>query len=508
MGLEYLNSAGLSDWEIAIATAHSLSLAEIIQFKQIDALRIAAESNDIKALLKLGFWLLLHQPTFEQGVTLLQRAHKDLHIDPAAFSHGEDLQGFASLLKRTQSLDENAFLLSAEGLDIVLTAAREALNNRDFTSFERCLNLAIYIRPSLDDDIAALVAESIRTAEQSGIDFIRVPPATVQSCLERRCGKLDYSDAFTLGRALCGLPCGAVAAEKIVKATNFRKGAALLLRAADDGHEDAWLHLYRLHSNHETSIANPQMARFCLEKAAATGRAIARRKLGATVLREATSLVEWERGISLLFLASQGKDELSTQLLKTLVLKVEGEELEARTVIAGVARIAPWLAIRLQLSRDFGLTKSEALTVDPFHGERAWGLVVGQNPFVTRLATPRAIPALSPEILERLNSAARFFAQIRSEGYSVEGDMRQRGMTQRTVFARLHLDEEMFFAKANASVLDALKEGSKWSYRVRQLLAIAFNDDPEGAPQGRAAVRSKRNEEGQFVSAAAEQGVG
>ena len=207
---------------------------------------------------------------------------------------------------------------------------------------------------------------------------------------------------------------GLLQPKKIVKATNYRKGAALLMRAADDGQEAAWLHLYHLHSNHETSIANPQMARFCLEKAVASGQVVAMRKLGATILRDATSLIEWERGIGLLFQAARADDRLSLQLLSTLVLKVESEEFEARTAIAEVARIAPWLAIRLQLSRDFGLTKSEALTVDPFQGERAWGLVINQNPFITRLAKPRAIPALSAEVLERLKRSGTLF--LRNSG--------------------------------------------------------------------------------------------
>ena len=504
MGLEYLSSSGLSDGGIAIAIAHSLSLAEVIQFRQIDALRIAADFNDVKAQLKLGFWLLLHQPTFSEGVALLQQAHKDLHVDPTAFSNGVSPQGFANLLQRAQSIDHTAFSLSTDGFEIVMTATKETLASRDFTSFERCLKLAIYIRPGLDDDIAALVAEAIRLVEQSGTDFLKVPPEIVQACLERRCGKLDYSDAFILGRALCGLPCGPMEAAQIVKDTNYRKGAALLLRAADDGQDDAWLHLYRLHSNHETSIANTQMARFCLEKAAATGRVVAMRKLGATVLRDATLLVEWERGIALLFQASREGDQLSAQLLSTLVLEVDGGEAEARVTIAEVARIAPWLAVRIQLSRDFGLTKSEALTVDPLQGERAWGLVVGQNPFVTRLGSPRAIPAISSEILERLHTAARFFSQIKTDGYVVEGDMRQRGMTQRAVFARLHLDDATFFANANASVLDALKEGPKWGYRVRKLLTLAFSDDMDGPPP-QLAFRSKRDGDGRLASAAADQ---
>ena len=44
----------------------------------------------------------------------------------------------------------------------------------------------------------------------------------------------------------------------------------------------------------------------------------------------------------------------------------------------------PRLAVRIELARQFGLTKLEALCVDPVDGARPWGLVVGRNPFVAK----------------------------------------------------------------------------------------------------------------------------
>lgn len=325
--------------------------------------------------------------------------------------------------------------------------------------------------------MADLVIALVRLAEESGQALKGgLSPASVQGCLESRCGHGDYRAAYTLGRALCGIHCGSVAFTSLVVATNFRKGAALLLRAADDGCDDAWLHLYRLHADILTSVTNTHMARFFLEKAANAGKTEAMRKLGASVLREAYSLREWEQGIHWLFRASRESDELAQQLLRSLVIPLEGSDTDAKMAIDEVARIAPWLAVRLQLSRDFGLTKLEALTVSPADGAREWGLVIGQNPFITqpRLSAPRAVPALSDGALTRLRAAADFFAQVRRDGSTVEGDLRHRSRTQRIAFQRHHLDEGMFFAEATSSKLDILRHGPKWAVRVKKLLATAL----------------------------------
>ena len=125
----------------------------------------------------------------------------------------------------------------------------------------------------------------------------------------------------------------------------------------------------------------------------------------------------------------------------------------------------------------FGLTKLEALTVDPAQGERAWGLVVGRNPFIcqTRLSAPRAVPALSPAILVDLRRAAAFFEQARGKAGGIEGDLRRRSLVQRRAFERHHLVETMFFAKVSSTVLDALRHGPKWAFRSRQPLQSALS---------------------------------
>jgi hypothetical protein len=275
---------------------------------------------------------------------------------------------------------------------------------------------------------------------------------------------------------LCGIDLGCVPATAVAQSQNMRKGAALLLRAADAGCDAAWLHLYRIHADHRLSVSNPQMARFFLEKAALRGVSEAQRRLGALVLRSAATLAEAEQALGWLHQAAGQGDDHARQLLRSLVLPLEGEDEEADAAIVEVAAVDPWLAARLRISREFGLTKLEALCFEPAPGLRPWGLVVGKNPFIAqiRLSAPRAIPALTPRALEHLRSVAAFFTRAGADANRYEGDLRRRSSNQRRLFAKLGLDEAMFFAVATSVALDSFRLGTKWAFRMRQPLRMAL----------------------------------
>jgi TPR repeat protein len=231
-----------------------------------------------------------------------------------------------------------------------------------------------------------------------------------------------------------------------------------------------------LHSDHRLSVANPQMARFFLEKAAARGLAGAQRKLGALLLREASSLPESEQAIGWLHAAAGQGDASARVLLHSLVLPVPRRTADVDDALQQIRRSDPWLASRLQLARHFGLTRLEALCVDPVEGLRPWGLVVGRNPFIaqSRLAAPRAVPALTPAAREAARQAASLFGQGRGHGEAAEGDMRKRSARLRRAFDRHALDDDMFFAEATSMTLEALRLGAKWAFRARQPLRVAL----------------------------------
>jgi hypothetical protein len=292
-----------------------------------------------------------------------------------------------------------------------------------------------------------------------------------------RANRGDWYAAYALGRALCGVACGLLPPASLVAGPNMRKGVAALLRAADGGCNEAWLHLYRLHAAHETSVSNPHAALLYLEKAATAGEPEAQRKLGALRMRSATCIEESEAAMSLLCQAAARDDPHARNLLDSLVLPLKGSDEDAKSAIEEIRRHDSCLAVRLELSRAFGLTRLEALTVDPARGIRPWGLVVGPNPFIvqSRLGAPRAVPARSVSAMDTLRRAASFFDQG-GQAANAEGDLRRRSRIQRRAFERHRLGEAMFFSAATSTALEKLRQGTKWAFGARECLRNALAD--------------------------------
>jgi TPR repeat protein len=360
--------------------------------------------------------------------------------------------------------------------EVALVAARHALEDAHLNRLLCALFAALALCDPATTELDELVSRAARLAESSGKTIRPLTAEQAEASLDQRANQGDSWAAFALGRALCGIDCGAMPPGDLVTGSNVRRGAALLLRAADSGWEEAWLHLYRLHADHRLSVANPQMARFCLEKAAVLGQKQAQCKLGALMLRSANSLVDSEQAISWLHQAATQGDDHALDLLTSLHLPLEGSDQDARAAIDQVRRDYPWLAMRMQLSRDFGLTKLEALCVDPAMGLRPWGLVVGKNPFIvqSRLSAPRAVPAITESALDNLRRTALLFSESGRDGYLLEGDARRRSLVQRRAFERHGLDEAMFFAKASANTLNTLRQGSKWAFRAKAQIQLAL----------------------------------
>jgi len=363
-----------------------------------------------------------------------------------------------------------------DGARVVTIAAQQALADHDLNRLAANLHTALALMPSSGAELAELVAAAVRLAEEQARPLVGLNATAIEAALDTRTSRGDRDAAYALGRALCGIACGVLAPQTLAVGPNMRKGVALLLRAADAGRDEAWLHLYRMHGDHSLSVANPQMARFCLEKAAYGGQVEAQRKLGALMLRAADSLTDSEQAIQWLHQAANASDTHAQGLLQSLVLPLEGDDDEAASAIELVRRDDPWLAVRMQLSRQFGLTKLEALCVDPAEGQRPWGLVVGKNPFISqiRLSAARAIPALSAAASEALQRAASFFGQASRDALAFEGDLRRRSLRQRRAFERHGLSEEMFFATATSMTLEALRFGPKWAFRAKAPLQLAL----------------------------------
>lgn len=474
VGLEYLSHPTVAGSERAsIVIAESLPLHDIVRFDQHRPLSIAARAGSATAQVKLGVWNFLTCWDGEESRGWLERAAGAGHIVASSALR---------LLVQCPTQPPPSFLLTlgaAPGIDydaLMPWALRRAVGIDDQRLLERTLRCALEVVPRASDELADATCEALESAARW--PGFRLPPLRerLESLLKNAVLRENAAAALILGRALCGIDEGPLHHSSIAAGHNMRKGAALLLRAADAGKEQAWMLLYRVHSDNHASVANPLMARFFLEKAAAGGNVLAQRRLGALILKSATSSGESERGIQWLHVAAEGKDPWATELLGSLVLPVSGNEEEAASALDTIRQQDPWLACRLRTSRDFGLTKPEALSVDVVAGLRPWGLLVGPISSASpgRPCGARAIPALSAEALVNLRRSAAFLEHARREGAFVEGDLRKRSMRLRQVLERCGIDESLFFARAKSTKLNALRQGTKWAFHARKPLSSAL----------------------------------
>jgi TPR repeat protein len=474
-GLDYLTHANVKALpQAARIIAESLPLEDLLQLQQDDALTQAAAAGSVAAQVKLGVWQCVRHGRLDDSARWLARAGEAGHVAaPNALAalrrtgSGDPMTDFMRVLIDSGDLN---------GPAVALIATQQALAAGELERAVAGLRAAQALTPTVTAELAELIAAVARLAEDQAVPLFGLAPQTIETGLEMRIARGDRDAAYTLGRALCGIACGELSPSELVAGPNLRKGVALLLRAADAGRDEAWLHLYKMHGDHHLSVANPQMARFCLEKAALAGQVQAQRKLGALMLRSADSLVDSEQAIQWLHQAAGAGDTHALRLMQSLVLPLEGDDDEAASAIELVRRDDPWLAVRIQLSRHFGLTKLEALCVDPADGQRPWGLVVGKNPFISqiRLSAARAIPALGAEATESLRRAASFFGQASRDALAFEGDLRRRSLRQRRAFERHGLDEALFFATATSMTLEALRFGPKWAFRAKAPLQLAL----------------------------------
>ena len=191
----------------------------------------------------------------------------------------------------------------------------------------------------------------------------------------------------------------------------------------------------------------------------------------------AISIEQMEKGLSLLYESSINGDSLANGIIQTLVLDVPGCEEDAASGIAEVQQVAPLLATRLRLARYFGLTKLEALSINPTTAIRPWGLVVERNPYIKKgsLSEPRAVPAASRKAMECIRKAAMEFAPNGEIADLLEGSLRARSLKQRRIFQKINLQEDLFFSQANSSQRDALRIGTRWAQSQKKFLDQALS---------------------------------
>ena len=473
-GLEHLTHLAVRGRPEALtAISEGLALDELLDLGHIETLRRAAACGCTSAQVKLGVWQVMQPDGAAAAHAWFSAAAAAGDPDAAA---ALSLTGMPYQQRMAAVLSRLSKACIVDGMAITLHAADDALRERDLNRLCACLDCALRLPNPPRETLAVLVLAAVKLAIASSQEVRYLTPEQIQSSLELCVEAGDVAATYLLGCALAGNASACAGGKPLVHGPNLRAAAALLLRAAHGGEDRAWLDLYRLHSDHRCSVANAQLSQFFLEKAAETGHPDAQRVLGGLLLSKAASLKDSEKAIDLLYRAQCQGDERAKDLLHTLVLPVEGQTEAVQTALDAIRSYDPFLASRLVLARSFGLTKLEALTVDPVAGLRPWGLVIGQNPFIAlgRLSAPRAVPAVSTNALEAAASASALFSQAEGDPLALEGNWRHRTAHLRHTFERHRLNESMFFASASSSFLDTFRLGPKWAFRVKDTLQSAL----------------------------------
>lgn len=474
LGLDYLSHPSLaSSVQATMVIADALSLAELVRRNLLIVLSTAANAGLVSARLKLGIWRTLTSPDSAEAISVLV----------AAADAGCDMAASALVAARESPSNPGIAILNAllafpslEVQQAIVQALATAVRCRDLDFVARVLRQALLLRFESTSELADGVCEALSILQHRGLSLMTYQSQRVEALLTLCVNRGNPAAALLLGRALCGINAASIPSSLLTARRNVRRGSALLLRAADAGYTEAWTLLYRLHANGHGPVANPQMARFFLEKAAEGGSANAQRQLGALLLRSATCLEEAEQGVQWLHMASSVGDPLARQLLSTLLLPCEGSDDEANSAIGAILDEDAWVAYRLRVARDFGLTKVEAINVDVVAGARAWGLVVLTPVPTSKSSIPRVLPGLRPEALVNLRMAVEYFRRSGQTPASSDTGRRQRLQRLRFALERRGIDESLFFVQANSSVLSARRVSSTWAFHSRLKIQAALAD--------------------------------
>lgn len=474
IGIYYLRLAIPKDHgRIASCFAKNLSLREIVDEDLIIFLKRAAEVDEI-AKLKLSAWHFLRcEPDI--GAYWLRRCNVKL-IEQSEINIPQEL----SIGRILDSLQAIQVLDPGDVSCIVASEARSELDENRLDVSIKIISTLSKVRLSVSPDLALhqLICDIVAYAEKYKHDLGSLPTSLIEQSLERCSTNGDLNACHLLGRSLAGYPCGHLPANRLVRSQNLRKSVALLLRCGDAGMPIAWLHLFRICSDYRSSVANPTMARFCLEKAAKQGSAEAERCLGIIILRESFDVGTMANGIKLLHSSAGKGDSFAKALLSSFVLPVIGQEEEAQAVISEIHRVSPVLAMRLRLARAFGLTKLEALSMNIAVIIRPWGLVLERNILIAKrkLSEPRAIPAINSYAMSCLDMASNLYLSKSQDSTIYEGSFRARSLQLRRLLQKTKVQEKIFFSTASSQERDAIRVGSKWAKMQKDTLNAAFLD--------------------------------
>lgn len=472
LGLKYLlHPVVINTEQSDNVIAKSLSLAEILKRNLLINLTSAAHAGCASAGFKLGYWRALTQKEEDSARRLLMKASENGsgHARSVLFElpteQQRSLWKAVSLLNDLPEIDANGTMAYA----LTIAIAR-----KEFDLSARVLESVSMVPFDPTPELSDAVCHALTEMQRHGIAMPKMGSERLQLILEDCVKRGSPTAALFLGKALCNVEEENTLNSSLIAKRNVRGGAALLFRAADAGLDDAWFYLYQVHGFGRGPVANPQAARFFLEKAAASGNSVAQRQLGIMILKSARYMEEFESGMYLMTQAATQGDSIARSLLCTFVLPAEGDETKAHEAIDQIFLLEPGVAHRLRIARDFGLTKSEAICADFALGVRTWGFIVMRDPVDKRCRSSfsRAIPALNDNFIDHLHEAANDLQRRGENAPPTRSERREREHRIKYALELCGFDESLFFAQATPATLARLGRGASWAHCAKEILSI------------------------------------
>lgn len=287
---------------------------------------------------------------------------------------------------------------------------------------------------ALDPQEAGLLSRVAQVLAGSGDFDARV----VVRFWERAAQANDGNAQYSLGLWYARMDAGGKRSPTIPGPANYRKAICWLARAGEQGLAQAWYALSRIHLRAECSRRNVAEARMYLERSAEAGHAPAQLELGVCAWR--SRRVDESGDVRAVYWLQRAAAQGSVEA-KQFMERIAACTAPAAWACAALQRLTheaaltyPFLVARVELAASFGLSRQEAMLLDPKLADCGHCLLVDVRAHHAR-GKRRLILIQTNEERQVLDRTVRMFEHVDCGPDGPEGNYRQRLYRLRTLLS-------------------------------------------------------------------------
>lgn len=347
-------------------------------------------------------------------------------------------------------LDQTPLAWAGRAADGGVAPAQQALAEHAWaeSDWDGFLHRALPLARSLVDSVAHIVAADAPDVLKAQAQRLSARDVTLLSrtgqalsgtghadlALMQRCWELaayagDRAAQLALGLWLARIDRDGARATTVPGSAHYLKAISWLTQAAEQGSAEAWFALSRVYLKAEFSQRSLPDARRYLERAAEMGHCSAQLERGASAWRSRREDVsnDVRAAYWLQKAAAQGSREALLLLTKVATLATPAAWAVAaqRQLTREIIAAQPFLAARIELAALFGLSRAEALLIDPNLADCGHCLQVDIRTQNAR-SKRRLILLQTAEELQALHRVKRIFEDVDCGPSGPEGNYRQR----------------------------------------------------------------------------------